>query len=74
MYEGLSIDKRKMAIKKIPIEDIATAEREVSTAVNLEHKNIITFYNREMDEEKKYVYLGLGFCEGTLKDIIVAKS
>ena len=70
----MSIDKRKMAIKKIPIEDIATAEREVSTAVNLEHKNIITFYNREMDEEKKYVYLGLGFCEGTLKDIIVAKS
>ena len=63
-----------MGIKKIPIKDIYTAEREISTAVNLEHKNIVTFYNREMDEEKKFIYLGLGYCEGTLKDIITAKS
>jgi serine/threonine protein kinase len=63
-----------MAIKKMSIKDIATAEREISTAVNLEHKNIITFYNREIDEENKYVYLGLGYCEGTLKDIINART
>jgi serine/threonine protein kinase len=74
VYEGESNDKRKMAIKKMPIEIFATAEREVTTAVKLDHKNIVTFYNREMDEEKKYVYLGLGYCEGTLKDIIVTKS
>lgn len=63
-----------MAIKKIPIDDFATAEREISTVVTLEHKNVINFYNREIDEEKKYVYLGLGYCEGTLKDIININS
>ena len=63
-----------MAIKKIPINDFATAEREISTVVTLEHKNVINFYNREIDEEKKYVYLGLGYCEGTLKDIINLNS
>jgi hypothetical protein len=42
--------------------------------VTLEHKNVINFYNREIDEEKKYVYLGLGYCEGTLKDIININS
>jgi serine/threonine protein kinase len=63
-----------MAIKKIPIDDFATAEREISTVVTLEHKNVINFYNREIDEEKKYVYLGLGYCEGTLKDIINLNS
>lgn len=63
-----------MAIKKIPIGDYATAEREIKTVVTLEHKNIINFYNREIDDEKKYVYLGLGYCEVTLKDIINAYS
>jgi serine/threonine protein kinase len=63
-----------MAIKKIPINDFATAEREINTVVTLEHKNVINFYNREIDEEKKYVYLGLGYCEGTLKDIINLNS
>ena len=63
-----------MAIKKMPINDLATAEREIKTVVNLEHKNIINFYNRELDPEKKNVYLGLGFCEGTLKDVIVANQ
>jgi hypothetical protein len=63
-----------MAIKKIPIHDFATAEREIKTVVTLEHKNVINFYNREIDEENKYVYLGLGYCEGTLKDIINANS
>jgi hypothetical protein len=63
-----------MAIKKIPINDFATAEREINTVVTLEHKNVINFYNREIDEEKKYVYLGLGYCEGTLKDIININS
>ena len=41
-----------MAIKKIPINDFATAEREINTVVTLEHKNVINFYNREIDEEK----------------------
>jgi len=63
-----------MAIKKIPINDFATAEREINTVVTLEHKNVINFYNREIDEERKYVYLGLGYCEGTLKDIINLNS
>ncbi len=63
-----------MAIKKIPINDFATAEREINTVVTLEHKNVINFYNREIDEERKYVYLGLGYCEGTLKDIINVNS
>jgi serine/threonine protein kinase len=63
-----------MAIKKIPINDYATAEREINTVVTLEHKNVINFYNREIDEERKYVYLGLGYCEGTLKDIININS
>ncbi len=74
MYEGLSNDERKMAIKKIPIEDEATAEREIKTFVKLEHTNIVTYYNKVMDKEKKFIYLGLGYCEGTLKDILSAKS
>jgi len=42
--------------------------------VNLEHKNVITFFNKEMDDEKKYFYLCLGYCEGTLKDVIDVHS
>lgn len=63
-----------MAVKKIPIEDLATAQREINTVVDLEHKNIINYYNREIDQQKKNVYLGLGYCEGTLKDIINSSS
>jgi len=63
-----------MAIKKISYEDLAIAQREIDTVVNLEHKNIINYYNREIDQEMKFVYLGLGLCEGTLKDVITANS
>jgi serine/threonine protein kinase len=74
VYEGKSIDDRHMAIKKMLIENIEIAKTEISAAVRLEHENIVTFYNREEDEERKYIYLGLGYCEGTLKDIILARS
>ncbi len=59
-----------MAVKKIPINDLATAMKEIETVVELEHKNIINYYNREIDQQRQNVYLGLGYCEGTLKDVI----
>ena len=59
-----------LAVKKIPINVVATAMKEIETVVELEHKNIINYYNREIDQQHQNVYLGLGYCEGTLKDVI----
>ncbi len=61
-----------MAVKKIPITDqaMAIAMKEIGTVVKLQHTNIINYYHREIDQKHQNVYLGLGYCEGTLKDVI----
>ncbi len=42
--------------------------------VRLDHPNVINYYDREVDAFKQSFYLGLGYCEGTLQDVIKANT
>lgn len=51
-------------------ENEPMALREVEHIKNLNHENINQYYFREEDNEKRFIFLALEYCEGTFADII----
>ena len=68
VYEG-TFDKRPCAIKRVLLNQIHLAEKEIDLLrKNDYHNNVVRYYDSERDND--FLYIALELCECTLKDYI----
>ena len=67
VYLGInSIEKQKVAVKKIKIRRIKQM-CEVESLKELKHENVIALYDYLDEKESQYCYLFLEFCDENLR-------